>query len=269
MKNIMLYAVGCLLVAVNTWATDIKRELEYSDQILKTLGIGQIVWLQAGSHQFLGIYTETEQTVHAGAAIILHDRGGQPDQKPLIHALRTELPKHQWATLSLQLPVREPGAGNEAYYELFPEVVLRIQAAIDYLKKSDIDNIVLVGYGLGGLMALYAESQLANPFKAVTAVSLPVPETEKPMAQTLVFIERIEIPLLDIYGGLDIPEVTDTALKRRMAAKENQGYRQVKLNEVGYLFQHDEGLVVKRVYSWLRRVMAQLELQQEGREEKP
>lgn len=249
----------CILTVINARATDIKREMEYADEIIKTLTVGQSVRLEAGSHQFLGIYTETEQVAHEGTAIILHDRGGHPDQKPLIHALRTELPKHRWATLALQMPLREAGIGSEEYYALFSEVVPRIRAAIDYLVQAESGNIVLVGYGLGGLMALYAQNELPSRFKAVAAISLPVPDTGHPSAQTLEFIERATIPLLDIYGGLDIPEVAGSALKRRLAAKDNEAYRQIKINDEGRLYRHDEGLMVKRVYSWLRRVSAQFQ----------
>jgi hypothetical protein len=36
-----------------------------------------------------------------------------------------------------------------------------------------------------------------------------------------------------------------------LAAKENMGYRQVKINDEGHAYLHDEGLLVKRIYSWL------------------
>ena len=264
--NRWLVGLVCILAVMNARATDIKREMEYADEIIKTLTVGQSIQLGAGGHQFLGIYTETEQVAHDGVAIILHDKGGHPDQKPLIHALRTELPKHKWATLTLQMPLREPGIGSAEYYALFPEVVPRIRAAIDYLAQAEAGNLVLIGYGLGSLMALYTQNELPNQFKAVAAIGLPVPETDSPMVRTLKFIERTKIPLLDIYGELDAPAVTGSALKRRLAAKENEAYRQMKINDEGHLYLHDEGLMVKRVYSWLRRVAAQFQQQQNAME---
>ena len=255
--NRWLAGFFCTLFFMNVRATDIQRELEYADEIAKTVSVDQIVWLEADKHRFLGIYTEAEQAIHEGTAIILHDRGGYPDQKSLVYALRTELPQHQWATLALQMPLREPGAGNEAYYALFSEVVPRIRAAIDYLTQAEAGKVVLVGYGLGGLMALYAQDQLPNQFQAVVVISLPVPEIADPSLQTLKLIERTSISLLDIYGEFDLPEVTDSAVKRRLAAKENQGYRQIEINAEDHLYRHDEGLVVKRVYSWLRRVLVE------------
>lgn len=249
-----LFGFWCVLGMMPVQASDSKRELEYADEIARTLMAGQIVRLDSDGNPFLAIYTETDRIDHDGAAIIFHDRGGHPDQKPLIHALRTELAKHQWATLSLQMPLREPGVSSEDYYALFPEIVPRVKAAIDYLAPVYGGDIALIGYGLGGQMALYAQDRLPGQFKAVVAISLPVPQTDDPAAQTLELLDKIQRPVLDIYGGLDTPEVTDSALKRRLAARENAAFRQIKINDEGHQFRHDEGLLVKRIYSWLRRV---------------
>lgn len=264
--NRWLAGLVCILAVTNAQATDGKRELEYAEEITKTLTVGQIVRLVSDQRRFLGIYTETERNVHEGAAIILHDKGGHPDQKPLVHELRTRLPRHKWATLSLQMPLRELGAGNEAYYALFPEIVPRIRAAIDYLTQAGTAEIVLVGHGLGGLMALYAEHQFPARFKAVVAIGLPVPNTQNTSAQTLEFIQRLKIPLLDIYGELDTSEVTGSALQRRLAGKENPFYRQIRITDEGRLYLHDEGLIVKRVYSWLRRVAEPFQRQKDSEE---
>ncbi len=232
-------------------ASDQKREAEFADGISKTLVIGKTVWLESEGKKFLGLYTETEKVDGKGAAIIIHDMGGHPNQQQLIYGLRIVLPEHNWATLALQMPVREIGAERADYYALFPEAAARIQAAIGYAKSNGAKNIVLVGYGLGGLMGLYALSEQAEGVKALVAISLPVPATENKAAQTLEFIKKIKIPMLDIYAALDVSDVTESARDRRLAAKENKAYRQIKIDDEGHAYLHDEGLLVKRVYSWL------------------
>lgn len=239
------------------WAGDEKREADFADSIGKTLTIGKTVWLESGGKKFLGLYTEIEKVSGNGAVIILHDMGGHPDQQQLVYGLRVFLPEHNWTTLSLQMPLREAGVEKEEYYALFPEAAARIQAGINYLKRNGEENIVVVGYGLGSLMAIYALSKQAKDINALVTINLPVPATENKMAQTLDFIKKTQIPMLDIYGALDVADVTETARERRLAAKENADYRQFKINDEGHAYLHDEGLLVKRIYSWLGATAAE------------
>lgn len=112
----------------------------------------------------------------------------------------------------------------------------------------------------GGLMGVYALSEQAADIKALVTISLPVPATENKTAQTLELIKKIKIPMLDIYGALDVPDVTESARDRRLAAKENAGYRQIKIDDEGHAYLHDEGLLVKRIYSWLGQLWGRLQL---------
>jgi dienelactone hydrolase len=232
-------------------ASDEKREVDFADGINKTLTMGKAVWLESEGKKFFGVYTETEKIAGKGTVIILHDMGGHPNQQQLIYDLRVLLPEHNWTTLALQMPLRETGVAKEDYYALFPEAAARIQAGINYAKSNGAENIVVVGYGLGGLMGVYALSEQETEIKALVTISLPVPSTENKTAQTLDFIKKIKIPMLDIYGAVDLPDVTESARDRRLAAKENTGYRQIKIDDEGHAYLHDEGLLVKRIYSWL------------------
>lgn len=254
LARIVAFAL-CASVVVNSQASDEKREVDFADSIKKTLAMGKMVWLEAEGKKFLGLYTETEKTTSKGVVIILHDMGGHPDQQQLIYGLRTFLPEHNWTTLSLQMPLREIGVKKEEYYALFPEALARIKAGIKYAKDNGAENVVVAAYGLGGLMGVYALNEQLADIKALVTISLPVPETEIKTAQTLEFIKKIKIPMLDIYGALDVPDVTESARDRRLAAKENNGYRQIKIDDEGHSYVHDEGLIVKRIYSWLGRVV--------------
>lgn len=232
-------------------ATDIAREADFADRIIKTLSIGEAVWLEAGGRKFLSLYTETESPDSKEAAIILHDKVAHPDRKPLIHGLRTELPKHRWSTLALQMPIREAGAESEDYFSMFADATSRLRAAVRFLEKKKYENIVIVGHGLGALMALQAQSDLQDDIKALAMIGVSVPATRHKAAQTIGFIKKTEMPLLDLFSSRDIPEVTDSAAKRRLAAKDNTHYRQVSIDD-------DDAMMVKRLYSWLRRTMEAL-----------
>lgn len=242
------------ILPVHIFATDLEREADYAGVMDQPLEFGEAIRLETKGSKFLAVYTETPQTDNINAAIILHGKDSYPDQKPLIRALRTALPHHQWATLALQLPVRELGASHQDYLALLNELTARLNAANAFLKNNKFKNIVLIGHGLGALMALYSETQLKDQFKAIVAISLPVMNEEiKSDYRTLELLNKIKIPVLDLYGGLDRPEIVSTANKRRLAAKENKNYRQDRLEFEKTDWPGDEKLIVKRVYSWLRR----------------
>ncbi len=238
------------------WAGDEKREADFAESLNKTLAVGKVVWLEAKGKKFLSLYTEIEKINGNGMVIILHDIDGHPNQRQLIYGLRVSLPEHNWSTLALQMPLREAGVAKDEYYALFPEAAARIQAGISYAKNSGAQNIAVVGYGLGGLMGIYALSEQRAGIMSLVTISLPVPKTENKAGQTLDFIKKIDVPMLDIYGALDVSDVTGSARDRRLAAKENTAYRQIKINDEGHAYLHDEGLVVKRVYSWLTMTAA-------------
>jgi len=206
-KPVLMSFLFCLFLSIEGQASDEKREADFADEISKTLTVGKSVWLEAASRKFLALYTETEKPDTKGTVIILHDSGGHPDQQTVIHALRTVLPEHNWATLALQMPLREIGADKNEYYALLPEAYARIEAGIKYLKQNGAQNIVLAGYGLGGLIAVSALNRPISEIKALVTISLPVPDTDSKTAQTLALIKAIKIPMLDIYGALDVYNV--------------------------------------------------------------
>lgn len=257
----ILVVIFCCLALFGPFcsASDTKREADFADEITKTKYLGKMLWLEAEGQKFLGLYTETEKKNSKGTVIILHDQGGHPNQLQLIKSLRTFLPEHNWSTLSLQMPLREVDANEDDYYALFPEALARIQAGIKYLQDNKTGTIVVAGYGLGAMMAVYAQSETAADIKAMALISLSVPDTQHKSAETLEFIKKITIPMLDVYADRDLAAVVESARDRRLAAKENAAYRQVKIGEEDHLFQHDEGLVVKRIYSWIEHTNANRE----------
>lgn len=228
-----------------------QRELDYANSLQQAIGTAGVVWLNAGESAFLALLTEAEKTDSSRAVVVLHDMGEHPDQQPLVHGLRTVLPQHNWTTLAIQLPVREIGASQADYYGLFDEAHGRIQAAVEYLRNMGAKDIALVGYGMGAAMAAYSLSLDPNGLAALVVVSLAVPNTALPQAQTGAFIKKIALPILDVYAEFDLPEVVDTARQRRMLGKDNPVYRQIRINGENHAYQQDPNMLIKRIYSWL------------------
>ncbi len=259
--KIYVLIIGIVATSLSL-ASDQKREQSYQ-QDMQFLKVGELVSLEANKQNFSAIYTGAPKNSNHNAALILHDMGAYPDQQLVVRELRSELPQHQWSTLSLQMPVREVGTSVEDYYALFPEAVQRIQVGIDYLTKLDLQNIVLVGYGLGALMAVYAVSEQNIEAKALVAISLPVAKSEHPNAQTLAMLKKLNVPLLDIYAEKDLPDVIASAQFRRLAIKDNSNSRQMTLLAEDHNFLNQNGLLAKRIQSWLTRTLSAIEAEKQ------
>lgn len=248
-----ILGASLLFGALTSVASDEKREAEMAADIQKTLNLGHPIWLDANGKKFLGLRTDTTKSPNDGVVILIHDTGGHPNQQAVIKNLRAFFPEHRWTTLSIQMPVREAGAAVQDYYSLFPEAKSRLLAAINLAKSEKAEKIAVIGYGLGGLMASYA---LANEkdekiVSALITISLPTPATDDENAKTLQLMSKLKVPMLDIYGEKDMPDVVQNARDRQVAAKPNSAYRQVQVDNEGHLFLHDGEGLVKRIYSWL------------------
>ncbi len=240
-----------LCLVDTTMASDQQRELDYAAAIEKNTPKAQVVWLEAEQKRFLALFSETERTANTQAAIILHGQGEHPDISPLIHGLRLELPQHQWATLAIQLPVLERGAPVADYFSLFEQAQERILSAVKFLQEKGANSIVLIGYDYGAAMAAFTLNNQPKGISGWVALSLPVPDSPLPQAQIGQFMQKIALPLLDIYAEFDLPEVLQTARQRRLSAKDNPGYRQIQIDGEDHRYENDPALLIKRVYSGL------------------
>lgn len=257
MTTYFLAFAWLLFTVPAAWAGDQQREQDYAASLQNTPLAEQIVWLKSAETQFLSLFVEAEKTDNHLAAIIIHDVGDHPDQQPLIHELRSTLPLHNWSTLALQMPLREVGATTQEYYPLFDQARERIEAAARYLQTKGAKQIAIIGYGMGGAMASYSVQTKKTISMALVVISLPLPDSTLPQAKIGGFLQAINLPILDIYAEFDLPEVADTARQRRMIAKDNPVYRQIRIDGENHTYLNDPGLVVKRVYSWLALTAAE------------
>ena len=240
-----------LILTFSVQASDQQRELDYANDLQRTISTGTVVWLMSEGQRFLGLLTEAERSDNRNAVLVLPDMGEHPDQRPLIHGLRTVLPQHDWMTLAIQLPLREVGASAEEYYGLFDQAKSRIQSAVEFLRDKGAENIAVVGVGMGGAMALYTLNGDPNALFALVTISLPVPDSSLPQTKIGDFMKEFALPFLDIYAEFDLPDVADTAHQRRMYSKDNPGYRQIKINNESHAYRYNSNLAIKRIYSWL------------------
>ncbi len=245
-----------LSLSTTVSASDLAREQRIAAEIEETILVGEPIRLQAGEVEFLAVYTEEESNYALGAAIILHGRGAHPLWSEVIEPLRTELPAYGWRTLSIQLPVASAEASPGAYRDLIPEAGPRIAAAVNYLKQAEVNNIVIISHSLGSRMAVeYLAAGGPQEVLALAAVGLGADKGEK-SSGTLGALQKLQLPILDIYGSQDIPSVLGSARERRQAAgrAKNSDYRQVEIAGADHFFRGLDDTLIATVRAWLGKV---------------
>lgn len=245
-----------VLVGGEAVAADLIREQRIAEQIEEGIVVGEPLYLHAEGVEFLAIHTEANRSPVRGGAIILHGRGANPDWIEVIQPLRSSLPDAGWETLSLQLPVAATDAPDGAYSDLIPEAFPRIQAGVEFFQQRDIRNLVLVGHSLGARMgAQYLAASTPQEIKAFVAVGLSVHNPQSDDA-TLAAVQKIEIPMFDIYGSRDIDPVLHTADRRAAAARRggNSEYRQLEVPGADHFFTGMQDTLTVRVRAWLARM---------------
>lgn len=235
-------------------ASNLEKEQRWSEQITDSLVVGESCTLDAAGTAFLGIYTEASETPSKRAVILLHGIGAHPDWPEVINPLRSDLPDLGWSTLSVQMPVLANDAQIKDYAPLFEEVGPRIEAAIQYLRERDVDTLVLIGHSLGASMAAtWVANSQTKEVDGLVLIGLSIIDADARM-NSLPALEKIRIPVLDLYGSRDLESVTASAKKRLSAANRGDDgkYRQLQVEGADHFFVGLEQDLTRRVYGWLK-----------------
>lgn len=252
-----LVALLGLAVAGTTAASDIDKERRWAEQLQDQLVVGEPVRLTAEQQDFFALYTPAIGKLQRGGVILLHGLGAHPDWPDVISPLRKNLPDAGWSTLSIQLPIRPNEADFADYPPLFPEANVRISAAIRYLRKQGLSNIVLVGHSLGAAMGAYFLAQKTPDSEAVRAfVGIGMGHAPGTVAHTPDSLAKMTLPVLDLYGTQDLRGVLGSTKARAASQVENTGYRQLTIAGADHFFRGLETTLVKRVSSWLNRALS-------------
>ena len=235
-------------------ASDLEKEKRWSAQIADGLVVGESVQLEAGGTAFTGIFTEAADGPTGRAVILAHGMGAHPDWAEIINPLRSDLPDHGWSTLSIQMPILANDAALKDYAPLFDEVAPRIEAAVRYLREQGNQTIVLIGHSLGASMAAsYLSGNGQQEIQGFVAIGLSVTAVNDKMNSALA-LEKIRIPVLDLYGSRDLANVLRSVKTREKAARKagNADYRQLEIEGADHFFVGMEDTLNRRVYGWLK-----------------
>jgi len=252
--TIRLLIITLAVLSFTTHASDLAKEKRWADQVVDAILDGDAIWLNGGTSEFLGIYTEAEED-KSRAVIVMHGTGIHPDWQQVIQPLRVGLTEHNWNTLSIQMPILPNEAEYPEYAPLYDEVAPRINAAIKYLQDNGTNNIVLIGHSQGAAMTAYylsTSKQDVNGFVAIGMASF----ADDPRMNSIKALEKINVPVLDLYGDEDLETILNTSGARAESANKggNKNYTQVKLSGSNHFFDGKEDELVESVAEWLDKL---------------
>ena len=256
LKQVSMILIFSIMIVLSAQATDNAKEERWANQVTEFLLDGDTEWLEANGKKFLSIFTPAATDNTVGAVILLHGRGAHPDWPQVIQPLRIQLPGKGWATLSLQMPVLSGDAFDRDYIMLFDEVPERIKAALDFLSQKNITNIVLIGHSLGATMATDYLSRLDDErIKAFVGIGMKaMKQPDKYHAlDNANSLQKIKLPVLDIYGSKTIEEILYSADLRSMAIRQagNAKSRQIKIEGTGHFFEGYEDKLLDNILTWI------------------
>ena len=250
MRVLLLILCFSLVTVIPAHATDVDKEKRWADQIIDFLIDGEEVWLNDNGHEFLGIYTESEEESQRGI-IVVHGTGVHPDWEQVIKPVRVEMPAYGWNTLSIQMPILANEAEYEDYVAVYPEVPGRFNAAIAQLKDWGVDDIVIVAHSQGATMSSYFLSRNDHPIKALVAIGMGAAQKDSHL-NSAESLKTINIPVLDIYGSDDLESVLQTVKLRQQGAAHNKNYKQVVTEGADHFYEGYEEQLIGSINTWLQ-----------------
>ena len=230
-------------------ASDLEKEARWAEQIVDALLDGEAVTLDDGRGDFLAIETESTDGESRKAAVVMHGTGVHPNWPTVVQPLRVGLTESGWHTLSIQMPVLANEAEHGDYADIYDWVPGRIDAAVRYLRDKGADKVVLVGHSQGATMAVYYLSRAHAPVDGFVAIGMSGGIAGGPM-DTLAQLPKLDLPVLDLYGSEDLPEVLASAAQRREAATSGD-YTQQTVDGADHFFDGEETQLLEAVTGWL------------------
>ncbi|MFK5984531.1 MAG: DUF3530 family protein [Pseudomonadota bacterium] len=240
------------------WANDIEKEKYWKNILASSVKIGQIIELKTPKISFIGIYNRQNLFKKRGAVILLHDKAGHPNWKDVIKPLRIQLSNYGWDTLSIQMPLRKKALKTKAEINEFYQLgFARINSAVAYLIAKKERVLFLIAHGSNTAIALnFAhKNQLTrvNNVKALILISSASKKLKEHPENTIEMLEKVKLPVLDIYGSNDFDVVKSTAAQRQAAAKRsaNIHYLQQEIHHADHFFSNQSEILIKRIHSWM------------------
>ena len=252
--KILIYSLVLSISSFTVYASDIEREKRLSSEIVDNIMDGDVEFLKAGDHEFLGLYTEAEAA--KGSVIIMHGRGFHPDWSDVANPLRVGLAEGGWNTLSIQMPVLEKEAKYYDYLKIFPEAFPRIDAAISFLKQKNSKKIVLIAHSCSAHMAMaWVDAGHMRDIDGYIGIGMGAVDYKQPMLKPFP-LDKIKVPVLDVFGQDEYPAVKKGAAERMAAIKKagNVKSNQLVVPNANHYFTDQGEALLNVITPWLNDI---------------
>ncbi|MDH5692494.1 MAG: alpha/beta hydrolase family protein, partial [Gammaproteobacteria bacterium] len=272
----IIFISSTQLHAGNLWTEKLLGEA-----LVTTSNDKEVVWLDENGWQIFSLYKESPRSDLQGGVILLHDVGTHPDWPQIIAPLRQRLTQSGWNTLSLMMPSFDDNQDdNESLQWLYVDSEKRITSAINHFQNKNVLNIVIVAHGHSASVAAhYLSQQPADSVRALVGIGFTTrPEQPGAWQDVASSLSKLQIPVLDIYGELDNPDVLRGANSRLEAAQrsgranptqtspqrtvkvrqlawkktQNLGYRQLNITGADHYFSKQQDRLINQIDGWLR-----------------
>jgi alpha/beta superfamily hydrolase len=244
------------LLSLVVLASDLEKEKRWEAQITDALLDGEAIHLQDDHGDFLAISTPANDGNTDKVAIIMHGTGVHPDWPTVVQPLRIGLSQRGWHTLSIQMPVLANAAEHKDYAAIYGWVPGRLDAAIRYARAAGGKTVVLIAHSQGATMAAYYLAKEHMTVEGFIAIGMGPGITHGPM-DNLQHLRTMKLPLLDLYGSADLPEVVASAAQRKtIASRASPQYMQVMLQGADHFFDGEEQGLLKTTADWLDHLVA-------------
>ena len=241
--KVWVFAIASIFLVSKALSQDYEREKRWAAEVVPNLVVGDAVPLKLSSgREFLGLFTEKKQA--RTAIVLVHGLGVHPDHG-VVGSLRSLLADLGYTTLSIQMPVQRAEAAADAYPALFPEAAARIEAAAGWLAAKGYPRPVLLSHSMGSRMAnVYYERAAAAPFAAWISLGITVDYDN---------LRKVRVPILDVYGENDFPQVLGASPRRRSALSGMPGSKQVVIAGADHYYTGHETALAAVVADFVRK----------------
>ncbi len=204
-------------------------------------------WLEVGQQRIPATLYKSRKAPTLGGVVVLVAGGNSSEWPHSLHALGRHLPDDGWTTLRVDLHAAVSATELSASEQL----VQKINAATELMRKDGVQNIVLVSAGGIAFQILQAAKnpQIAGLQGLVlldtnAAGRLPEPDLE---------FFALSMPILDLLTKRGVEQ--EHALQRKLLAQQHNmtNYRQLRAPAAGPNWNKRRDPVVQRVRGWLRK----------------
>ena len=138
-------------------------------------------------------------------------------------------------------------------YDILHEAHPRIEAGIDYLKKKGADRIILIAHSCSVHMSMaWLDAHGDHRIAGYIGLGMGATDYKQPMRAPFP-LEKLHVPILDVYGDEDYPAVQRLAPERMAAilAAGNPKSEQVVVPGADHYFKDHDDALLEVVNTWL------------------